>query len=283
MQYYDGDRLDRSNTESSRYLQLNGCGIQLPTGLEGIVFRRKGRVDYHIVYVLHGHMEVTYEGQEYPLESGDFVLYPPHIPQKYRDFPDTHRFFLHFTGRSAAEVLAEAGLGGGIYRTAGSCYLEQLAVQLVAEHSSACSVSSENGLMLTILSQLGKQLGAPALLSDRVEACAAYLVQHYRDSVTVEELAGQSHLSRSRFLYLFKQRYGLAPMEYQKQLRLNSCMTMLATTQLPVSEIGRLNGYDDPLYFSRVFRNATGLSPRAYRAKSENKGCISETDMVCLR
>ncbi len=267
MELYDGDRLDQFNLESSRYLLLNSCGVQLPTGLDGLVFRRKGRVDYHIVYVLHGKLEVDYGGQVFLLEGGDFVLYPPHMPQKYKSFPDTCRLWVHFTGRAAPEMLAEAGLSGGIFRTEGSSYLEQLFIQMVAEHGAAGPVSSENGLLMTVLSQLGKQILPAAGQSDRLAACAAYLVRHYRESVTVEELAEMCHLSRSRFLFLFKSRYGLAPMAYQKQLRIDGCKQLLASTQLPVGEVGRQSGYEDPLYFSRIFRQTVGLSPRAYREK----------------
>ena len=99
-----------------------------------------------------------------------------------------------------------------------------------------------------------------------MEECASYLVQNYNKELTIRELAALCGLSQSRFMYLFKERFGMAPMEYQKALRLSNAKALLTATQLPIIEISALVGYSDPLYFSRLFRQATSLSPRQYRA-----------------
>ena len=70
MQYYNGDIQDVSNFSSSSFLQVNSCGIQSTSGTGGIAFRRKGRVDYHIVYVLEGTLEVTFQSQTHLLSAG---------------------------------------------------------------------------------------------------------------------------------------------------------------------------------------------------------------------
>ena len=74
-----------------------------------------------------------------------------------------------------------------------------------------------------------------------------------------------SGLSQSRFMYLFRERFGMAPKEYQTNLRIGNAKTLLITTRLPISEVGAMSGYSDPLYFSRVFKKHTGQSPKQYR------------------
>ena len=266
MHYHNGDIQDTSNLESSSFLQVNSCGIQYPYGGEGIAFRRNGRVDYHIVYVLGGTLEVAYPGQTQLLRPGSFVLYPPRVPQQYRDFPDTHRAWIHFNGHAAADILREARLTGGIYHAPASLYLEKMFLRLVTEHNACTAISSEKGLLLSLLSLLGKTSHQSSDNANRLEECASYLVQNYNKELTVGELAALCGLSQSRFMYLFKERFGMAPMEYQKALRLSNAKALLTATQLPINEISTLVGYPDPLYFSRLFRQATGLSPRQYRA-----------------
>ena len=54
-------------------------------------------------------------------------------------------------------------------------------------------------------------------------------------------------------------------MEHITEMRMELAKNLLESTQLPVKEIAGRVGYNDPLYFSTVFRNYTGMNPRAYR------------------
>ena len=265
MHYYNGDIQDISNFASHSYLQINSCGIQSPHGGEGISFRRNGRVDYHIVYVLEGTLEVTYQGQLHSLTAGSFVLYPPHESQKYKDFPATRRAWIHFAGSAVPEILEEAGLSGGVYHGIQTASLEKGFVRLISEHNATAPVSMEKALLLSLLYQLGK---ATTQLPENVhplEECAVYLVEHCNEELSVKDLAAMCRLSQSRFMYLFRECFGMAPKEYQKALRIANAKTLLSTTRLPISEVGAMVGYNDPLYFSRVFKKCTGLSPKQYR------------------
>ena len=72
---------------------------------------------------------------------------------------------------------------------------------------------------------------------------------------------------------LFKKKMGVTPQVYQTGLRMKKARVLLSTTcssELTVSEIAHLCGYDDPLYFSRVFKKYLGVSPAIFR-RNENK------------
>jgi AraC family transcriptional regulator of arabinose operon len=49
-------------------------------------------------------------------------------------------------------------------------------------------------------------------------------------------------------------------------------MQLLRVTSVPIKSLSQMVGYDDPLYFSRVFRRQVGMSPRAFRARSMEIG-----------
>ena len=264
MHYYNGDIQDITNFASHSYLQVNSCGIQSSHG-SSIAFRRNGRIDYHVVYVLNGILEVTYQEQIHQLTAGCFVLYPPHVPQKYQDFPTTRRAWIHFTGHTVPDILNEAHLSGGVYRAAQSPALEKSFIQLVSEYNSAAPIRTEKGILLSLLYQLGKTTAQLPENVHRLEDCAAYLVKHCNEELSVNDLAAMCHLSQSRFMYLFRERFGMAPKEYQTNLRIGNAKTLLITTRLPISEVGAMSGYSDPLYFSRVFKKHTGQSPKQYR------------------
>lgn len=265
MRYYNGDIHDSTNFSNQSYIHINSCGIQSHLSSETVYFRQNGRVDYHITYLLNGTMEVDYDSRTYLLKPGNFVLYPPNMPHKYRDYPDTNRVWIHFTGQAISEILNEAHLSGGVYQTLPASQSESLLLQLVTVHNSASDIPLEKGILTSLLYQLGQQCqrlpeGAPWL-----DKCAVYLVEHYNSRVPVSVLADLCGLSQSRFLCLFKERFGMPPKEYQTRLRIRSCEAMLSATRLSVSDIGRMAGYEDPLYFSRIFKKYTGLSPREFR------------------
>ncbi|MBN8216230.1 MAG: helix-turn-helix transcriptional regulator [Spirochaetes bacterium] len=73
--------------------------------------------------------------------------------------------------------------------------------------------------------------------------------------------------SRFHFMRVFKISTGLSPMQYLLERRVRYASNLLKTTSLTVEEIGRQAGFEDPYYFSRLFRKRAGASPLAFRKK----------------
>ena len=63
----------------------------------------------------------------------------------------------------------------------------------------------------------------------------------------------------------FKQIVKHTPMQYLLTIRVNNAASLLETTNYGLAEIATIVGYEDPLYFSRLFRKIKGVSPRGYR------------------
>jgi transcriptional regulator GlxA family with amidase domain len=72
-------------------------------------------------------------------------------------------------------------------------------------------------------------------------------------------------MSTSWFGKSFAAAAGMSPKQYILDLRIRNAQILLETTDGTVSEIARIVGYDNPMYFSRLFRKAKGLSPLNYR------------------
>lgn len=92
-----------------------------------------------------------------------------------------------------------------------------------------------------------------------------YIRAHYSEPLKRQELAESVSLSINHFSFLFKQYSGYSPMQYITRVRLDNAKHMLRNSSLPISEIALRVGFQDPLYFARVFAKETGFSPRAYR------------------
>lgn len=100
----------------------------------------------------------------------------------------------------------------------------------------------------------------------RIEQSIAYMAQHLDKPLQVATLAAQANISPSHFFALFKRRIGSAPMDYFTRLRMQRACRLLERTSLSVKEVASELGYNDPFYFSRVFKSVNRLAPSDYRA-----------------
>ena len=275
MKVYNGDIFDSTNAESTSFLQVNSCGIQFPCIGDRLSFRKKGRIDYHIVYIVDGACEVEYEQTRETIKKGGFVLYPPHVAQRYKELNGTKKIWLHFNGFSVAEILHEARLSCGIHHATPAVTIEKTFVQLITEHNRSLTVSNEKGLLLSILFGLGKIVNGVDNTTDKINDCISFIVTHYTSVISIDEMAASCNLSKSRFMCLFKEKAGMPPHSYQKMLRIENSKHLLTATKLDVADISRMSGYQDPLYFSRLFKKQTGLSPLQYRSRALTKESVN--------
>ncbi|HEY3757516.1 MAG TPA: AraC family transcriptional regulator [Opitutaceae bacterium] len=81
----------------------------------------------------------------------------------------------------------------------------------------------------------------------------------------LSELATAAGVSVAHYSALFRRQAGFSPIDFLIRLRVRHACRLLDSTTLPVSEIARQVGYDDPYYFSRIFCRVMGAGPRAYR------------------
>ncbi len=103
----------------------------------------------------------------------------------------------------------------------------------------------------------------------RIEQSVTYMAQHLDEPLQVATLAAQANVSPSHFFALFKRRIGSAPIDYFTRLRMQRACHLLKQTSLSVKEIAAELGYDDPFYFSRVFKSVNRMAPSDYRTAQE--------------
>jgi AraC-like DNA-binding protein len=98
-----------------------------------------------------------------------------------------------------------------------------------------------------------------------IEAAVAYMKNHLRESVTLEELAGAAGFSPSHLHYLFRKYSDYAPVEYFLRMKIQAAAKDIFFSGLAIRKIAESYGIEDPYYFSRLFKKITGLSPLQYR------------------
>ena len=100
-----------------------------------------------------------------------------------------------------------------------------------------------------------------------MEQAVQYFSQNYNSPISIDEYAHSHNFSISWFIQSFKQYTGTTPTQYLLFLRISNAKNLLENTSFNISEISRAIGYENPLYFSRIFKKQSGLSPSEYRKK----------------
>ncbi|WP_176705879.1 helix-turn-helix domain-containing protein [Paenibacillus hemerocallicola] len=92
-----------------------------------------------------------------------------------------------------------------------------------------------------------------------------YIRNHYHEPLERETLAKKASLSTSYFSVLFKKQTGYSPVQYITKIRLDKAKMLLRQKHLSISDVAREVGFQDPLYFAKVFSHEIGVPPREYR------------------
>jgi len=94
-----------------------------------------------------------------------------------------------------------------------------------------------------------------------VNAATYYLEAHYNEELTLGAVADKLHVSAAYLSRTFKLIQGERPIDYLTKLRMTRAKTLLVRDDRPVSEVACAVGYQDPYYFSRLFKRYFGVAP----------------------
>ena len=92
-----------------------------------------------------------------------------------------------------------------------------------------------------------------------------YIADHFQEQITLNQLAGEFHLSYSYLSSCFQVFAGCGFNDYLNQIRVEEAKKLLTNSHIPLMSISERVGYSDQSYFGKVFKKRTGISPSAYR------------------
>jgi AraC family transcriptional regulator, arabinose operon regulatory protein len=106
---------------------------------------------------------------------------------------------------------------------------------------------------------------SPALQSNVIDMAIQYMNKHVNQNISLPDLSASYNYSTSRFSSLFKDRTGFAPIDYFLHMKVQKATQLLDFTEKTVKEIAAELGFDDPYYFSRLFKKIMAHSPSEFR------------------
>lgn len=255
---------------------VGSCGTyRLKTRPKLPTYRQKGRRDYQILYVANGKTHFWFDGKEEIVSAGHMVLYKPEEIQKcvyyLEDNPEV--FWIHFTGSDVKNILEYHGISldehvfyCGVlpdYKALFRKIIQEL--QLCRYGYEDYIASLFNDILLLVDRQQHEQKKATGDVQEQIERAAAYFNENYNTKISIDDYAESLHISTNWFIHNFKQYAGMSPAQYILSLRMVNAQSLLERTTYNIKEISEIVGYENPLYFSRVFKKEIGKSPAQYR------------------
>lgn len=257
-----------------RDLRVTHLG-QFAAAKNHLIVRKHGTGDYVLIYCLAGRGGGEIAGGSFTLEAGDLVVLPPGISHRYfadQDAPWTI-FWFHFTGERAPDYVAALCIPEGEHVLhAPSTNELQRAFEGTYRH--ALDGYSDAGL-LGISTGFARMIGLfrrharsrnnrARKAEDRILTVIIALQDGLSKTWTIKAMAKLAGMSSAHFSQRFKAQTGEAPLAYLIHQRMQRAAALMQLGDSTISEIAARVGYDDPYYFSRLFKSLFGASPRHY-------------------
>jgi AraC-like DNA-binding protein len=242
--------------------------------------RKSGCSQHILIYCVEGAGWYELENQRYEVKPDEFFILPAGLPHKYSsnaEFP-WNIYWIHFRGNMADRYIHSFLNTKKPIHHAVSHIDDRLQIFEEIYQTLEKGYSIENiGYASTCLWHfLGSFRFADAYTHTKaggaktaVETSIQFMKEHLHEPLGLDDLAKSARYSASYYSLLFKKKTGYAPIEYFIHLKIQRACQYLDLTDLYIQEIARKVGYEDPYYFSRIFKNVMGSSPSEYRKKEK--------------
>lgn len=237
--------------------------------------------DYYLIhYIDSGQGTLITKDRTYEVHPGDgFLIYPGEIVTYGAAEDDPwHCYWIGFHGLNTPQYLEQSGLSetNRLFQVDDPQLLpNHLTAIIDATRDPAVPYIKGLGLLYLFFALLAEQHNKEHNLragnnpeNPQVLQAVQYMQHHYMNPIQITELAHRLGFNRSYFYSLFKKHMRVSPKQYLLNIRIARACELMKHTDLNIAEIARSTGFDDPLYFSKVFKKERLHSPQVYKQQA---------------
>jgi len=242
------------------------------------VHRKEGKRGCTLIYVLKGRGTLELYGQIFSVSAKTAFVIPDFMGHTYEadSIHPWSTLWVRFEGRLEAAYLKLLGTtpenpllympnAVGLFERYRALYASR---KMFYQDRDLVELSNTLGLFLTEAVKCIRPLGANRLSNDeKIQKSIRFMKDNIHRNCTLKELSTAAGMSERHYSRAFRSVTGVSPAHYFLQMKINEAILKLQSTELPVNLIAKSLGYEDPLYFSRLFHKAQSVSPSQYRQR----------------
>lgn len=256
---------------------------------------------FELVYISEGYCLHDMSGRMTLLMAGDLFIIPPGKTHRYMANRDIKLYNCMFTSSILEPLKARTGDLPGIIALIDPDYGGFLHAHLELQERSSVSQILEDMTLeyntrapgwdvlmeayaISLVIHCGRIFQHHIADMRDKKAYMGYVTQaldfidsHYREELTIRDIADHIGVSNDYFSRQFKQVTGIAPVEYLRRYRFARAMELLALGE-SVTDVSRKVGFRNLCHFSREFKNQLGVTPSQYRKQYSNQQLFNEEE-----
>lgn len=251
-------------------LMVNCCGEQIFKTKDYYQDRSNGRLDYQIIYVYKGAGHYLLDNEWKLLSSGNIILFKPMESQVYSYYAEEQPeiYWIHFTGSECKALINKFKIKNSYIGE--NLLLKQLFQSIITELQlkKTCYediVVSNLYFMLAMISRLSQTNSLSVEKDFSIDKLVIELNQKYMEPWNISLMSDYCKFSEGYFSHKFKKQMGISPMNYLNELRIEKSKELLEEGTMNISTISSVVGFQDSLYFSKVFKKSTGMPPSKFK------------------
>ena len=246
--------------------------------------------EIELLYQLNGRSDIQIDGEKYQIQNKLLTVIDSRQVHSIHTYSDTSMFIcVHISKKLIEKYIPDIDL----YRI--YCIPDDIPDSQFPEYLSVCrqmeallrlyitdkpawQMESE-GIILQVLAQLIRHFSrksAPDEIGlssadrtsfNRIRDVITYVEEHFREPISLQDIACHLSLGREYFCRFFKKNMGMSFLRYLNEVRISHVYRDLEQTDAPIAEIAEKNGFHNQKLFNRTFREVYGCTPSAVRRK----------------
>lgn len=248
--------------------------------------------EIELLYQLNGRSDIQIDGEKYQIQNKLLTVINSRQVHSIHTYSDTSMFIcVHISKKLIEKYIPDIDL----YRI--YCIPDDIPDSQFPEYLSVCRQMEDllrlyitdklawqmesEGIILQVLAQLIRHFSrksAPDEIGlssadrtsfNRIRDVITYVEEHFREPISLQDIAGHLSLGREYFCRFFKKNMGMSFLRYLNEVRISHVYRDLEQTDAPIAEIAEKNGFHNQKLFNRTFREVYGCTPSAVRRKSK--------------
>ncbi len=268
------------------FQEINELGIQLayhttPGGYHPLHWHE----EIELLYPLNGESTIQIEGRKYQITNKHLTVIAPRQVHSTYTYSNTSMFIcIHISGKYMEKYLPDLDM----YKI--HCIPDDITDEQFPEYLSICKQMEEltrlyiedvpaylmeaEGIIMQILARLiryfsvrtiTEESAADKLTLERIRNVITYVEEHFREPISLNNIAEHLGLGKEYFCRFFKKNMGMSFLQYVGEVRVSHIYQDLIRTDIPIGELAEQNGFSNQKLFNRTFRAVYGCTPSSVR------------------